>query len=414
MFKNVYPREKYIKKLRPFCSSDIIKVITGIRRCGKSFILKGIINELLNTGVIDSQIIYIPLDKRGFKNIKTADQLEERIDSLLGDAEQYFIFIDEVQNVSGFESVVHAYAEEGYSVFLTGSNSYMLSDEISTKLTGRYLNFEIYPLDYAEYIEMKMFFKKSINDDMYLEFEEYILNGGFPKTLEFDDVQTRQVYTRGIISEIFEKDVKARKRISNVPVYERVQTFILNNYSAPFSLGSLLECLEKEGYKTKPNTVRGYIEDLVKAKIIYECNRFDLKSKKAIKREQKYYLSDMAIFFSMNTDNRLSFGPSLENVVYLYLASQDCQISIGRIGKLECDFIIRKQNGEYAYIQVAYSLQGGDEKSTQKIKEREYRPFREIRDGYPRYIISLDKYRDYQEGVHHINAIDLFLGKETI
>jgi len=414
MFKNVYPREKYIKKLRPFYSSDIVKVITGIRRCGKSFILKGIINELLNTGVIDSQIIYIPLDKRGFKNIKTVEQLEERIESLLGDEEQYYIFIDEVQNVSGFESVVHAYAEEGYSVFLTGSNSYLLSDEISTKLTGRYLNFETYPLDYAEYIEMKKYFGKSINSDMDLEFNEYILNGGFPKTLEFDDIQTRQVYTRGIISEIFEKDVKTRKRISNVPVYERVQSFLLNNYSAPFSLASLLECLEKEGYKTKANTVRGYIEDLVKAKIIYECNRFDLKSKKAIKREQKYYLSDMAIYFSMNTDNRLSFGPSLENVVYLYLASQDYQISIGRIGKLECDFIVRKQNGEYAYIQVAYSLQGGDEKSTQKIKEREYRPFREIKDGYPRYIISLDKYRDQQEGVHHINAIDLFLGKEKI
>jgi len=414
MFKNVYPREKYIKKLRPFYSSDIIKVITGIRRCGKSFILKGIINELLNTGVIESQIVYIPLDKRGFKNIKTAEQLEERIESLLGDEKQYYIFIDEVQNVAEFESVVHAYAEEGYSVFLTGSNSYLLSDEISTKLTGRYLNFETYPLDYSEYIEMKKYFGKSINSDMDMEFNEYILNGGFPKTLEFDDVQTRQVYTRGIISEIFEKDVKARKRISNVPVYERVQSFLLNNYAAPFSLSSLLECLEKEGYKTKAGTVRGYIEDLVKAKIIYECNRFDLKSKKAIKREQKYYLSDMAIYFSMNTDNRLSFGPSLENIVYLYLASQDYQISIGRIGKLECDFIVRKQNGEYAYIQVAYSLQGGDEKSTQKIKEREYRPFRDIKDGYPRYIITLDKYKDHQEGVHHINAVDLFLGIEKI
>lgn len=414
MFKNVYLREKYLRKIRPFYTSDIIKVITGIRRCGKTFILKGIMNELMISGVPETQIIYIPLDKRGYKNIKTAAQLEEKIESMLGDAEQYFLFVDEVQNVSEFESVIHAYAEDGYSVFLTGSNSYLLSDEISTKLTGRYLNFETYPLDYAEYMEMKRFFGKDINPDMYSEFEEYILNGGFPKTLEFDDIQTRQVYTRGIISEIFEKDVKMRKRISNVPVYERVQSFLLNNYSSPFSLGSLLECLESEGYKTKPSTVRGYIEDLVKAKIIYECNRFDLKSKRAIKREQKYYLSDLAIYFSMNTDNRLSFGPSLENLVYLYLASHDYQISIGRIGKFECDFIIRNRRGEYAYIQVAYSLQGGDEKSTQKIKEREYRPFREISDGYPRYIISLDKYRDQQEGVHHINAIDLFLGKEKI
>lgn len=414
MFKNVYPREKYLNRIRPFYDSDIIKVITGIRRCGKSFILRSIMNELLERGIEEKQIIYIPLDRRGYKNIKTPEELELKIESMLGKEDKYYLFIDEVQNVFGFESVVHAYAEEGYSIFITGSNSYLLSDEISTKLTGRYLNFETFTLDFSEYLDMKSFFKKDINQDLYLEFEEYVVNGGFPKTLEFDDIPTRQTYTRGIISEIFEKDVKTRKKIRNVPVYERVQAFLLNNYSAPFSLNNLLKCLEMEGYKTKATTVRGYIEDLKKAKIVYECNRFDLKSKTAIKRDQKYYLSDMAIYFAMNTDNRLSFGPSLENIVYLYLASHDYQISIGKIGKLECDFIVRKKNGDYAYIQVAYTLQGEDIKATERIKEREYRPFREIRDGYPRYIISLDKFRDQQEGVHHINAIDLFLGKEKI
>lgn len=414
MFKHIYPREKYLERIRPFYHSDIIKVITGIRRCGKSCILKAIMNELRSKNVPESQIIYIPLDRRGYKNIKTPDELEAKIESMLGDEEKYYLFVDEVQNVSGFESVIHAYAEEGYSIFLTGSNSYLLSDEISTKLTGRYLNFETFTLDFAEYLDMKRFFGKKINQDMYVEFEEYMLNGGFPKTLEFEDIQTRQIYTRGIISEIFEKDVKTRKRISNVPVYERVQSFLLNNYSAPFSLNNLLECLEKEGYKTKATTVRGYIEDLKKAKIIYECNRFDLKSKKSLRRDQKYYLSDLAIYFSMNTDNRLSFGPSLENLVFLYLASNDYQISIGKIGKLECDFIVRNKNGMYAYVQVAYTLQGEDIKATERIKEREYRPFRDIRDGYPRYVISLDKFRDQQEGVHHINAIDLFLGKETL
>lgn len=414
MFKNIYPREKYLERIRPFYNSDIIKVITGIRRCGKSCILKAIMNELLSKDVSETQIIYIPLDRRGYKNIKTPEELEAKIESMLGDEETYYLFVDEVQNVSGFESVIHAYAEEGYSIFITGSNSYLLSDEISTKLTGRYLNFETYTLDFVEYIDMKKFFDKKINQDIYLEFEEYLLNGGFPKTLEFEDVQARQTYTRGIISEIFEKDVKARKRISNVPVYERVQSFLLNNYASPFSLNNLLECLGKEGYSTKPATVRGYIEELKKAKIVYECNRFDLKSKRALRRDQKYYLADLAIYFAMNTDNRLSFGPSLENMVFLYLSSHEYQISIGKIGKLECDFIVRDKRGEYAYIQVAYTLQGEDIKSTERIKEREYRPFREIRDGYPRYIISLDRFSDQQEGVHHINAIDLFLGKVTI
>ncbi len=413
LFAKVYPREKYLSKIRPFFDSDIIKVITGIRRCGKSFILKGIINELMSNGVNETDIIYIPLDKRGFKNIKTPEQLEEKIESMIGNEEFKYLFIDEVQNVKGFESVVQAYAEDGFSVFLTGSNSYMLSDEITTKLTGRYLPFEAFPLDFSEYLDMKRFFGKEIRD-MEIEFDEYILNGGFPKALEFDELNARQVYTRGIISEIFEKDVKTRKRISNIAVYERVQSFLLNNYSAPFSIGKLMETLSIEGFSTKPSTVRGYIEDLQKAKIVYECNRFDLKSKKAIKREQKYYLSDLAIYFSMNTDNRLSYGPSLENIVYLFLVSNDYQVSIGKIGKFECDFIVRNHNQNYAYIQVAYTLQGEDAKATERIKEREYRPFRDIRDGYPRYIISLDKFRDQQEGVHHINAIDLFLGKEKI
>ena len=414
MFHNVYPREKYLTRIRPFYESDIIKVITGIRRCGKSFILKGIINELYQKGVKESQIIYIPLDKRGFKNIKLPEQLEEKIEEMIEGDGFHYLFIDEVQNVIGFESVVQAYVEEGYSVFLTGSNSYLLSDEISTKLTGRYLKFETYTLDFCEYLDMKKYYDLKIDSDMDVEFNEYILNGGFPKTLEFPDVNTRQTYTRGIIEEIFEKDVKTRKRFSNISVYERVQSFLLNNYSAPFSITNLLECLKNEGFSTKPSTVRGYIEDLKKAKIVYECNRFDLKSKKALQRDQKFYLADMAIYFAMNTDNRFSFGPSLENIVYLYLASHDYQISIGKIGKLECDFIVRDKKQNYAYVQVAYTLHGEDEKATERIKEREYRPFRYIRDGYPRYIISLDKYRDQQEGVHHINAIDLFLGKESI
>ena len=414
MFRNVYPREKYLSRIRPFYDSDIIKVITGIRRCGKSFILRAIINELLAAGQPSESIIYIPLDNRGFKNIKTPDQLESRIDSMIETGGFHYLFIDEIQNVKGFESVIQAYAEEGFSIFLTGSNSYLLSDEITTKLTGRYLSFETYTLDFSEYLEMKRFHGLAVDPDLNAEFNEYVLNGGFPKTLEFPSIEARQFYTRGIVGEIFEKDIKSRKRISNIPVFERVQSFLLNNYAAPFSLSNLLTALNKEGITTKPSTVRAYIEELKKAKLVYECNRFDLKSKKGIARDQKYYLGDMSVYFSINTDNRLKYGPSLENIVYLFLASHDYRISIGKIGDLECDFIIRDRRQGYAYIQVTYTLQGEDIKATERIKEREYRPFRSIQDGYPRYIISLDRFRDQQEGVRHINAIDLFLGKTKI
>ena len=411
--ERIYPREKYLKRIRPFYDADIVKVITGIRRCGKSYLLKSIIKELLKDANNENRIIYIPLDKRGFKNIKTPEQLEERIESFIKDDGFYYLFIDEVQNVKGFESVVLAYQEEGYSVFLTGSNSYLLSDEISTKLTGRYLTFETYPLDFAEYLEMKKFFRKEINSDADLEFNNYILNGGFPKSLEFDDISTRQKYTREIVDEIFKKDVKSRHRVSNVSAFEKVQDFVVNNYSSPISVSNIVGALKDGGIEVKASTVRNYIRYLKAAKIIYECPNFDTKSKKAIRGDTKYYVSDLSLYFSRNTNNQLNYGPSLENIIYLYFSSNNYQVSVGKIGNLECDFIIRDEKQEYAYVQVTYTLQGEDAKATEKIKKREYGPFEHIRDSYPRYIISFDKYRDQQDGVKHINALDLLLGKVT-
>lgn len=408
MKNKIYPREKYLSKIRPFYDSDLVKVITGIRRSGKTSILKAIISELESRN-LSERIIYLPLDKRGYKNIVTPKQLENKIEEQIYDSGMYYLIIDEVQNVKGFEKVVLQYEEEGYSIFLTGSNSYLLSDEISTKLTGRYLTFETYPLDFYEYLEMKKFFNKSIKENIFDEFNSYIIEGGFPKALEFDDFNAKQLYTSELITEIFKKDVKTRNRISNKALFERVQSYIINNYTSSFSLKNFYDSLIKAGVKTKLTTIKNYIEILKKAKIIYECNRFDLKSKKSLLREQKYYLADLSLYFSTSVDNSLNYGPSLENLVYLYLVSNGYQVSIGKIGNFECDFIVRKKNGEYAYIQVTYMMTGN-----QKIKEREYRPFRKIKDGYPRYIISLDIFKDQQEGVHHINAIDLFLGKETI
>lgn len=408
MKNKIYPREKYLSKIRPFYDSDIVKVITGIRRSGKTSILKAIISELESRN-LSERIIYLPLDKRGYKNIVTPKQLEDKIEEQIYDSGMYYLIIDEVQNVKGFEKVVLQYEEEGYSIFLTGSNSYLLSDEISTKLTGRYLTFETYPLDFYEYLEMKKFFNKSIKENIFDEFNSYIIEGGFPKALEFDDLNAKQLYTSELISEIFNKDVKTRNRISNKALFERIQSYIINNYTSSFSLKNFYDSLIKAGVKTKLTTIKNYIEILKKAKIIYECNRFDLKSKKSLLREQKYYLADLSLYFSTSVDNSLNYGSSLENLVYLYLVSNGYQVSIGKIGNFECDFIVRKKNGEYAYIQVTYMMTGN-----QKNKEREYRPFRKIKDGYPRYIISLDIFKDQQEGVHHINAVDLFLGKETI
>jgi len=407
----IYKREKYLKKIRPFYDSDIIKVITGIRRCGKSCIMKLIMDELVESGVKKEQIIYIPLDKRGYKRIHTPDELEQKIeDQLNANVDFFYLFIDEVQNVPGFESVVQAFQEEeNFSIFLTGSNSYLLSDEISTKLTGRYLNFEIYTLDFFEYLEMKRFHGLEVSDDLYAELDEYILNGGFPKTLEFPDRQARTFYTKSIVQEIFEKDIKKRKIIRNRQAFEAVQTYIINNYSATFSLNNVYDYFRNtEKINITKNTLRNYIDILLNAKIIYRCDRFDQKSKRVLKGEYKFYIADMGLFFSLNTDNRINYGASLENLVYLYLISNGYSVSVGKIGSLECDFITRDTDNNYAYIQVSQSI------TDPETEVREYRPFSHIRDGYPRYLLTTDRLRNQKDGIKHLNIIDVFLGKEVI
>lgn len=190
-----------MKRIRSFYNDTMIKVITGIRRCGKSYLLKTIIEELKEDGVLDKDIIYIELDRKEYKHIETPDELEKAIDALIIDNDFKYLFIDEVQNVIGFEPVINSYMEEGnYSIFLTGSNSYLLSGELATKLTGRYIEFEMLPLIFYEYVDMKKFLGKNINSNIYLEFEEFIRNGGFPKSLQYDNYEDKLLYTQSIIN----------------------------------------------------------------------------------------------------------------------------------------------------------------------------------------------------------------------
>lgn len=406
----IYKREKYLQKIRPFYDSDVIKIITGIRRCGKSCILKLIVDELKQKGISEDHIIYIQLDKKNFKWIKTPEQLETVIDSYVKDHGFYYLFVDEVQNVKGFESVIQAYQEEeNFSIFLTGSNSYLLSDEISTKLTGRYIKFEVFTLDFQEYEEMKVFLGYSLSNDRMEEFQEYIINGGFPKSLEFKELRAKQLYTDSIIQEIFEKDIKKRNKIRNRVVLERVQSYLIGNYSATFSVNSVFEYFRnKEKINVTKNTLRKYIDILESAKIIYKCERFDQKSKRVLSGECKYYLADLSIFFAVNVDNRVNFGASLENIIFIYLLSNDYKVSVGKVGRFECDFITRDLDNQYAYIQVSQSV------ADKATEDREYRPFAFIRDGYPRYLLTLDALKNQRDGVKHIDILDVLTGKVRI
>ena len=404
---NLYKREKYLKKIRPFYSEeDLIKVITGVRRCGKSSLMETICDELKQTmGVKDEQIIYIDLDSRKNRNIKTADALETLIESQTTPKEKIYLFIDEIQNVDSFEEVINGYRTDGgYSIFITGSNSYLLSGELSTKLTGRYIEFELYTLSFDEYLEMKRFYNKDINPNTIVELNNYILEGGFPRTIQFDDLQVKRTYTESVVREIFEKDIRKRVKIRNREAFESVEHFIINNFGATTSISGLQESLEKNGMKISRATLSNYIKILVDAKILYECSRFDMKSKKSLSGEKKYYVSDLSFYFSLNTDNKINYGPVLENIVYFYAKSQGYSISVGRIGKLECDFILRDHKMNYAYVQVAYTI------ALSKITEdREYKSLESIRDNYPKYVMTTDYLLQNRNGIKPVNLIDFII-----
>ena len=396
----LYPRENYLKKIRGFYhDTDLIKVITGIRRCGKSCLMQTIAEELKDSDIPPENIVYMNLDKRGFKSIKTPEQLEAEIDKL-GTAEgTKYLFIDEIQNVENFEEVINAFREEEeYSIFITGSNSYLLSGELVTKLTGRYLEFEMYPLTFDEYLGMKQFLKLPVNADMTVEFENYIAEGGFPKTLSIPALADKRNYIKGVISEIFEKDIRKRVKIRNVSVFNTVQTYIINNFGATSSLTNILDDLHKAGSDIKRETLNRYIQILIDAKILYKCERFDLKSRRSISGEQKYYLADLGFYFATNTDNRINYGPVMENIVYIYAKAKGYAVSVGRIGKLECDFIMRNEPMQYSYVQVAMTIQ-----SSRNTEDREYRPLESIKDNYPKYVVTRNDLIQQRNGIIHVN-----------
>ena len=368
----LYRRENYLKKIRGFYhDTGIIKVITGVRRCGKSCLMQTIAEELEESGTPAENIIYLNLDRRGYLGIKKPEQLDRLIEEKSAAAGIKYLFIDEIQNVRGFEAVINGFREEeDYSIFITGSNSYLLNGELVTKLTGRYLEFELFTLSFEEYLGMKRFIGKEVQPDLTAEFDRYISDGGFPKTLEYDSDADKSSYVNGVIGEIFEKDIRRRVQIRNKSVFETVQRYIINNYGATMSLTNILDDLHKNGCGIKRETLNRYIKILSDAKVIYPCSRFDLKSRRSISGEQKYYLADLSFYFAFKTDRRK---------------------------------ILRRNNDSYAYVQVCTTIM--NDISTE---DREYRPLEMIRDGYPKYLLTRNDLIQERSGIMHCN-IPIFM-----
>ena len=401
---DLYKREKYLEKIRGFYHEcEVIKVLTGVRRCGKSSIMNLIAGELLTGGVKEDNILYFNLDKKPYNTVTTAEELDALIAENSKANGIKYLFIDEIQNVEGFECVINSWREErDFSIFITGSNSYLLSGELVTKLTGRYIEFNILPLSFEEYIGFKKFFGKSISGDNLTELRSYILEGGFPYVVRLNSLNDKRTYVQSLIDEIYEKDVKRRVRIRNRAAFDAVMRYIVNNFGATTSIQNIVDDFAKTGVTIKKETVNRYIGALISAKIIMPCERFDMKSRRSISGEKKYYLSDLSFYYAYNTDNRINFGPVLENIVYTYAASRDYMISVGRIGRLECDFILRDNEMNYSYVQVAYTIL-----ESRETEDREYRALESIKnDNYPKYLLTTDTLLQKRNGIIHANLIE--------
>lgn len=402
--KDLYKREKYLNKIRGFYhETEIIKVLTGVRRCGKSSIMNLIAGELTENGVKAENILYFNLDKKPYDTVSTTDALDKLIADNSTTKGIKYLFIDEIQNVKGFERVINSWREEGdFSIFITGSNSYLLSGELVTKLTGRYIEFNILPLTFDEYLEIKKFFGKQLSPDDMTELRNYILEGGFPYVAKLNSMNDKRLYVQNLINEIYEKDIRKRIQIRNRATFEAIMKYVINNFGSTTSIQNITDDIIKKGIKIKRETVNRYINALISAKILIPCDRFDMKSRKSIMGEKKYYLSDLSFYYALNTDNRINFGPVLENIVYTYAASMDYMISVGRIGKLECDFILRDNEMNYSYVQVAYTIL-----ESKDTEDREYRSLEKVTwDNYPKYLLTTDSLLQKRNGIIHANLIN--------
>ena len=389
-----------LSKIRGFYDSDLIKILVGIRRCGKSVILNQIIEELENKRKINkNHIIFINFEFIEYEELLDYKKLNKYIKEQIKDNKMYYLFLDEVQNVDNFERVVNSLRAsiKNISIFLTGSNSKMLSDELSSVLSGRYVLFNINPLSYKEYVDLT---KKDGNDINV--FWDYARWGGLPNRCEFDNIVDIKNYLHSVYDSIILRDVVKRLNLKDTILFDMILQYLIKTTGREFSAENICNFLEKEYKKTSTETIYTYIEALCKALIIKKVYRYDIAGKGVLKTLNKYYATDLGIAQIKNSNPEFKNYIILENVVYNELINRGYNVYIGKTKNGEVDFIAIK-DGNTKYIQVTYEL-----KDTKTI-EREFNAFKTIEDNYPKYIISLDKEDYSKDGIINLNLIDFLL-----
>lgn len=399
-------REIYMSRIRPFINTELIKVMTGIRRCGKSVMLELIKQELEESGVNPAQFISINFEDMSYSHLQTAQSLHNEIKKRASEIQgKVYLFFDEIQEVKDWEKCVNSLRVSlDCDIYITGSNARLLSGELATYLGGRYVEFVIYPFSFAEFMELY----RSIAPDESMQrcFQKYLLSGGMPylANIRYADEPSKQ-YLHDLFNSVQLKDIVRRNKIRDVDLLERVIAYVMANVGNTFSATSLAKFLKNEQRTVAPETILNYIKYCCEAYLFYQAKREDLQGKQILSTNEKYYIADHGIREAVFGGNMRDINLILENIVYLELLRRGYAVTVGRFGDKEIDFVCDKR-GDKLYVQVAYLL------ASDETINREFGVYDTIRDNYPKYVVSMDELEMSRNGIKHCNIRDFLLMKE--
>ena len=400
-------REDYLRKLRQLKDVDLIKIVTGVRRSGKSTLLELFRNELIESGIDSQRIIALNFEEVENEPLLDRHKLYHYIEDRLVSDRMNYIFLDEVQNIPEYEILVDSlYVKKNVDIYITGSNAFLQSSELATLLSGRYIEISILPFSFTEFVS-----SFSAPAELSRRYDQYVNYSSFPQAVSMIEAIPDQInnYLRGIYESVVTKDVMTRREIKSRRNFDNVVRFILDNIGSAVSPSSIATAMTANGQSIKHTTVDGYLSALVNSFVLYKAERWDIKGKKLLATQEKYYTVDLGLRrVLLGRQNGSDRGHLLENVIYLELLRRGGEIYIGKAGNKEVDFVVKSPSGDLSYYQVAYSV------ATEETLTRELSPLRQIDDNYPKYLITLDQASFDNNGIRHLNALDFLMNQTEL